>query len=115
MRTRLISFPLALERLAQEAVAQGDFISAVRYLFRACLVRLQANDERTFRPGMTNREYLRRFRKTSFVDSLALFVELIDTKWYGGGDCRREDYESCRTAYALIQQQMKDISHAHSA
>lgn len=104
-----------LEELAQQALAVGDYIAAIRHLFRAGLIHLQDAEGTKFRPGMTNRAHLHRYQNSSFVESLRLFVETIDASWYGNSECREEDYLKCRAAYVVIRQQTKDDSHAHSA
>ncbi|QDS97226.1 DUF4129 domain-containing protein [Adhaeretor mobilis] len=103
------------EQLAQEAVAQHDYISSVRFLFRASLVHLHAVEGRVLSPGLTNRQYLRRYSQSRFVDSLRAFVETIDVSWYGNGVCREEEYLKCRDAYAEIRLQTKAGTHADSA
>jgi hypothetical protein len=96
--------PAVLEREAEDAAIRDDFITAVRFLFRACLLRLARAEKRRFRPGLTNREHLTRYRDTSVFDCMELFVETIDTRWYGGSVCVLEDYEACRNAHARVQQ-----------
>ena len=94
--------PAQLERQAEEAAGQSDYIGAVRLLFRAAVLRLDQHAGRASRPGMTNREYLIRYRATSVIDALGQFVDVIDAKWYGYGECDVEDYRRCRQAHALI-------------
>lgn len=103
------------EQLAQEAIAEHDYISAVRFLFRACLVHLQTLEGRMHSPGLTNRQYVRRYRKSRFVESLQYFVDIIDTSWYGKGICREEEYLKCRDAYSEIRRQTKESIHADNA
>lgn len=103
------------EDLAQEAFAQHDYIAAVRFLFRASLVHLQTVEGRPFSPGLTNRQYVRRYRKSPFVGALQSFVDIIDTGWYGNGVCREEEYLRCQEAYAEIRRQTKVGSHADGA
>lgn len=103
------------EQLAQEAITQHDYISAVRFLFRASLVHLHALEGRVLSPGLTNRQYLRRYSKSRFVESLRSFVEIIDTSWYGNGVCREEEYLKCRDAYAEIRRHTKADVHADNA
>lgn len=100
------------EQLAQEAFEQRDYIAAVRFLFRASLAHLQKAEGRPFSPGLTNRQYVRRYRKSPFVGALQAFVDIIDASWYGNGLCREEEYLRCREAYAEIQSQSKAGKHA---
>ncbi len=103
------------EDLAQQAFAQQDYIVAVRFLFRASLVHLQVLEGRPFSPGLTNRQYVRRYRKSPFVGALQSFVEVIDQGWYGNGICREEEFYRCREAYAEIRRQTKAGFHANGA
>jgi len=95
--------PSQLESDADEAARRGDFIQAVRLLFRAALVRLEHRQNREPRPGITNREYLRRYRDSAVFEALRQFVDVIDAKWYGYGTCDAADYDRCRQAHALIR------------
>ncbi len=104
--------PETLELQAQEAVTAGDYIQAVRLLFRACLLRLEQAEDRPLRRGLTNREYLRRYSDTLFYDPLVPFVNMIDHKWYGGGECRVEDYELCADAHAKVRRAIREGEYA---
>lgn len=103
------------EDLAQEAFQQRDYIAAVRFLFRASLVHLQKSEGRKLSPGLTNRQYLRRYRNSPFVGALQSFVDTIDMGWYGNGVCREEEYLRCQQAYAEIRRQTKAGPHADDA
>jgi hypothetical protein len=107
--------PAVLERQAAEAVSRGDFITAVRLLFAACLLRLELAEKVAFRAGTTNREHLRRHQGSPVFDPLKLFVEIIETRWYGLGVCGREDFEACRAAHARIRDFAQEPAHAHGA
>jgi hypothetical protein len=107
--------PAALERRAAEAASGGDFITAIRLLFAACLLRLEAAEKRTFRAGTTNREHLRRHRDSPVFEPLELFVEIIETRWYGQGVCGPADFEACRAAHTLIRDFAQEPRHAHGA
>lgn len=90
------------ERLADDAAQRGDWIAAVRHLFRACLARLEERERRPFRRGTTNRAHLRRYRNAPFCDSLELLVVTIERKWYGDEACDAKDYEACRQAHSRV-------------
>lgn len=75
--------PENLEAAAMKAQAKGDWIGAIRILFQASLLRLEQNDRRSFRRGVTNREILRKYSSTGAYEPLAWFVQTIDQKWYG--------------------------------
>ncbi len=107
--------PGALERQAAEAVSRGDFMTAIRLLFLACLLRLELAEKRTFRAGTTNREHLRRHRDSPVFEPLKRFVEIIETRWYWRGECGLEDFEVCRVAHAQIRQFAEELPHAQRA
>lgn len=98
--------PEELEARARQAAQRQDYITAVRWLFQACLLRLEPADRRALRRGATNHEYLRRFRGTAAYEPLRRFVVVIDFKWYGQGRCERADFDECQRAHAeiLLQQ-----------
>ena len=90
------------ERLADEAAARGEWIAAVRHLFRACLARLEERERRPFRRGTTNRGHLRRYRNAAFREALEVLVLTIERKWYGDEACDAKDYEACRQAHSRV-------------
>lgn len=104
--------PEQLERDAESAEAKEDYITAVRLLFRASLLRIEEAEEQKLRAGLTNRELLRKFQRSPVQAPLRQFVEVIDAKWYGFGDCRRSDFESCREAHARIRASIKGPANA---
>jgi len=92
--------PKKLESLADDAAAKQDFITAVRLLFRAGVLRIEQKEEKKNRPGATNRELLRRYQKQpTLAAALRLFVDTIDRKWYGDEVCTDSDYAACRSAH----------------
>ena len=106
--------PIELERQAEDAAVREDFITAVRLLFRAALLRIAQTEKRELRPGTTNREYLRRYAQSKYAGSLQQFVDVIDAKWYGLGLCSAGDYQSCRRAHTAICT-ASEVNHAHGA
>ena len=90
------------ERLADDAAVRGEWIAAVRHLFRACLTRLEERERRPFRRGTTNRGHLRRYRNAAFCESLEVLVLTIERKWYGDEACDAQDYEACRQAHSRV-------------
>jgi hypothetical protein len=49
--------------------------------------------------ALTNNEYLRTFRTPWVVESLRVFVDLINGKWYRDRTFDENDYLRCRGAY----------------
>jgi hypothetical protein len=96
--------PAELEEQAELAGAAGDYIGAVRLLFRAALRRIEMAEKKKLRPGFTNRELLRRYRASPLANSLQRFVDVIELKWYGDLPCERADYLACQTEHVRIRQ-----------
>jgi len=107
--------PRAFEQQAAEAARSRDYITAIRLLFRASLLRLEQSESRKARPGLTNREWLRRYQHSAVHEALQRFVDLIDVKWYGGASCSAADYETCLQAHTLIRGASPGRPHAHGA
>jgi hypothetical protein len=108
--------PSEWERRASAAAASGDYITAVRHLFRAALGRLELVEKKPFRPGITNRELVRRYRSRGEIAAgLQLFVDTIDRKWYGGEVCSEGDYAVCRAAHADVRRAATGGAHAVDA
>lgn len=95
--------PDELERLAEESGGRRRFAAAVRLLLKASILRLEAAERRINRPGLTNRELLRRYRATPLYDPLARLVQTVDVAWYAGRDCTAQDYELCREANRAVR------------
>ena len=95
--------PEELEQLSLQAYNQQDYIGAIRFLFKASIADLQSLERRNFRRGLTNRGYLRWYRKTPLAVPLETFVDIIDKCWYGNSICKEEDYFNCRDAYVEIR------------
>ena len=105
--------PADLERLASEAARRADYITAIRFLFRASVVRLELAEKKSNRPGTTNRELLRRYRNRLAVrDSLRQLVETIDRKWYGDEACSDADYAACQSAHGDVCRTLGEPAHA---
>jgi hypothetical protein len=107
--------PNELEQQARAAAAEGDWIFAIRSLFKAGLVRLADWEDRNLRPGVTNREHMRHYQNAPVLMPLRTFVDTIDTKWYGRGVCHQDDYQRCAEAHEQICQWIRSTSHDHRA
>lgn len=111
-----ITNPEELEALAEQAAAKGQAIEAIRWLFRACLARLELFERKSFRRGTTNREHLRRYRGTQLFSPLEVLVKTIELKWFGDEPCLPDDWTTCRAAHAEITRLVTEgAARAHSA
>ena len=108
--------PKDFETRAEQAAQRGEWVDAIRFLFRASLLRLETREKRRFRVGTTNREHLRRYRGTPLFSPIQALVDLIDRKWYRGEDSSAADFEACRQAHAEICELMRGGSRrVHTA
>lgn len=108
--------PADLERLASQAALDSNFVGAIRFLFRAAVIRLERVEKRTNRPGTTNRELLRRYRdKPTCREPLERMVDMIDRKWYGDEQCSDADYVQCQTDHRELCRVISEFEHAVSA
>lgn len=114
-KSRASSDPKYWEELSLAAAKEQDFIRAVRFLFRACLMRLEQAQGRALPRGGTNREYLRRYQNTPAHEPLGRFVAIIDTRWYGGGGCTEEDLRECQSAHSTLNLIAKELADAQRA
>jgi hypothetical protein len=107
--------PDEFEQQAALAETNRDYIAAVRLLFRAALRRLEIFEKKKFRPGITNRELVRRYRSTPLADSLVQFVNPIDLKWYGQLPCEQTDFIACRNEHGRICEYIRESKPADRA
>lgn len=104
-----------LEQFAVEAGRAGDHIAAIRFLFRASVVRLEQSSKQRHRPGATNRELLKRFSQWPEVaTSIRYFVDVIDRKWYGDEFCTEADYARSQSEYESVCGFLRERGHALS-
>ncbi|MCB9479369.1 MAG: DUF4129 domain-containing protein [Deltaproteobacteria bacterium] len=94
--------PATLERMAADASGRGDYVGAVRLLFRAAITHLARMGRSPHRPGMTNWAYVRWYRRSSASGALKELAAVIDRSWYGHAPCAAEDYERGLAAYRSI-------------
>ncbi len=111
----MVADPVVLERQAEAAAEQGDCSQGVRLLFRACLLRLEQAESRKYRGGVTNREVLRRHRNSAVYEPMKLFVETLEIKWYGMGECSPADYAACKAAHAELVRSAKGAAGVQHA
>ncbi|MCP4511528.1 MAG: hypothetical protein GY826_34595, partial [Fuerstiella sp.] len=72
--------PRHLERSAELSAADGQYVEAMRLLFKAALIRIEQSEKRRLRVGITNRELLRRYQKSPLSGPLSQITDLIDRK-----------------------------------
>jgi hypothetical protein len=88
--------PVAARERAAESARTGDYQSALRFLFLATMLDLQASGAIELRPGVTNREYLRLIRPGSMSRQsqyvLEELVYLFDAVRYGHRAVSADEY-----------------------
>ena len=105
--------PLQLEKLAGDSLLDRDYVVAVRLYLMATLLRLELAQEKRFRPGMTNREHLRRYRRSPIFKPMQYIVDRMDQTWYGGASCDLETASKCRDAYQEIRSHIQRRAHVN--
>jgi len=106
------SRPEAFEESAKLKADEGDFIGAIRALFKAALLRIEQMEMKPLRKGITNRELLKRYRSSRLFDPLGKFIELIDSRWYGSVPCEPIDFAICESEYQRIRKVLEGRAHA---
>ncbi len=96
--------PAELESAAGQAAIDRRYLDGIRLLLKAALLRIERAQKRKLRVGISNRELLRRYRKSSVGTSLELLIDTVDRKWYGGEDCFAADFERCLIEQNNIRQ-----------
>jgi hypothetical protein len=98
----------ALLQRSNELAAAGNYVDASRVLYRAALVRLEEQRGGFLRRGLTNTEYIRTFRSPWVIESLRVFVDLINWKWYRARSFEAEDYRRCLDAYERLDARLRE-------
>ncbi len=83
-------------RRAREFAERGDWLEALRQVFWALLLRLDAAEVVDFRGEETNWTYVRQVRAEAPAASPAVerATRLFEARWYGEKSAAREDYET---------------------
>lgn len=98
----------ALLQRSNDLAAAGNYVDASRVLYRAALVRLEEQRGGFLRRGLTNTEYIRTFRSPWVIESLRVFVDLINWKWYRARSFEAEDYRRCLDAYERLDARLRE-------
>lgn len=101
--------PEELEIEALRRFDQGDPLTGIRMLYKACLLRIKQKDKNLLKKGMTNREHLMRLRRTPLFEPMQTLVITIDNKFYGEETCSSADFMQCQEAHARLVDSLKGI------
>jgi len=101
------------ERQGRAAAQSGAYLAALRFLFRAGVLRLSRARGKAIARGATNGEILRLYRGTAAHGPLAELIGILHAKWYGGGVCEPGDYETGARAHAALRRAAQGMRDAH--
>ncbi len=88
---------------AEELAMDGSYTAAVRYMLRDAADRISNHRNISLPDSATNLEYLRRLPENSPLKKLVgILVQALDRCYYGGRECREEDFEKCRSAWKKV-------------
>lgn len=79
--------------LLQQALAKGDYRTAVRIQFLSILQILSQKEKILWRKEKTNHEYARELRGESYGDNFQQMATIFDYVWYGKRDVGRDQYD----------------------
>jgi hypothetical protein len=80
---------------AQALSMQGDYRSAIRYLYLSSLLLLDEQGLLRYDRSRTNREYLRSVSsRPELANPLRAVIDVFDRTWYGFEDVDEETYKS---------------------
>ena len=89
----LLTADTALQR-AQQFSAEGDYRTAVRYLYLSALLLLEERGLLRYNRSLTNREYLRSLaHQPELATILGDVIEVFDRVWYGFHTLEPAEYE----------------------
>jgi len=90
----LLSSASAMQR-AQTLSVQGDYRTAIRYLYLSSLLTLDEQGLLRYDRSRTNREYLRSIgSKPALAGTLRSVIELFDRVWYGFEEVDEQTYRA---------------------
>ena len=97
----------------EAAVADGQYRRAVRLLYQQALQRLDRTGAIGWRPGKTNRTYVRELDEPH-RSAFARLTRLFEQVWYGGAAVDAEQFEQIRARFASFGTQDASESDAAS-
>jgi len=96
---------LALQR-AQELSTDGDYRTAVRYLYLSALLLLEERGLLRYDRSLTNREYLRTVaHRPELAATLREVIDVFDRVWYGFQTLSASEYEAYARRVETLRQQ----------
>jgi hypothetical protein len=95
---------LDLEALLRQALAAGDFKSAVRLYYIRLLKHLHDAKFITWKKDKTNRDYSYELSKTTFIQRFQKITLAYEVIWYGEHTPTAEDFEILQQNFIELQQ-----------
>jgi hypothetical protein len=101
------------QELAQQSEHSGDYRSAVRYLYLACLLLLDERGLIRYEAALTNREHLLQVAdQPRLRDLLASVVNTFDQVWYGFEQIDAVGYTRFRAEVERLSQMAESVRRA---
>jgi hypothetical protein len=103
----ILTADTALNR-AQQLSGEGDYRTAVRYLYLSALLLLEERGLLRYNRSLTNREYLRSLaHQPELATILRDVIEVFDQVWYGFHALEPTEYEWYAGRVELLKQQRR--------
>lgn len=91
-----------------EAEAQGDYRRAIRLYYLKTLKGLTDQAHIDWKPGKTNRSYVREIKNDALRTSFAQITSLFEYVWYGGSAINGQRFEA-------VRQRFQEFDHSLTA
>ncbi len=82
----------AAQQQAQSLANQGDYRTAIRYLYLSALLWLDERNLLIYDHALTNREYLAQLQDVTLRERLKPIVETFDRVWYGHAPVSADEF-----------------------
>ena len=94
--------------LLQQALAKGDYRTAVRIQFLSILQILSQKEKIMWRKEKTNHEYARELRSESYGDDFQQMANIFDFVWYGKREVDKTKYDQIDTAFSSFKTKLNE-------
>ncbi|MFZ1751487.1 MAG: hypothetical protein WAU01_14910 [Saprospiraceae bacterium] len=92
--------------LIQQAIAQSDFRSAVRYHYLRVLHLLTQHKIIDFHKDKTNSDYSYEIKNTRLRSDFQYLSYIYDYTWYGAFDMQRAEYDIAHSAFSDLEKKI---------
>lgn len=95
-----------IQQLIEEAVARGDFRSAVRYSYLQLLKKMKEQTLIDWKIQKTNHEYVAELPEGGLKASFAQVTRVYDYIWYGGFELDRSGFDAVRRSFHQVEKEL---------